>query len=62
MQVPLNDDGECVGGRLVFAHADGRLQQVTRRVGVLLCHDGRLVHGVTQLVGGVRYALYALRA
>jgi hypothetical protein len=53
-QVPLTDDGACEGGLLLFALPDGLLLHVQRRVGSLMAHDGDAVHGVTQLVKGVR--------
>ena len=53
-QVPLTDDGACVGGLLLFACADGQLMHVQRHVGSLMAHDGDAVHGVTQLVKGIR--------
>jgi hypothetical protein len=53
-QVPLTDDGACEGGHLLFACGDGRLMHVQRRVGSIMAHDGDAVHGVTQLVKGIR--------
>ncbi len=53
-QVPLTDDGECEGGLLLFACSDGRLLHVQRRMGSIMAHDGDAVHGVTQLVKGIR--------
>ncbi len=53
-QVPLTDDGACEGGLLLFACKDGRLMHVQRRVGSIMAHDGDAVHGVTQLVKGIR--------
>jgi hypothetical protein len=53
-QVPLSDDGACEGGLLLFACPDGRLLHVQRRVGSIMAHDGDAVHGVTQLVKGIR--------
>ena len=58
-QVPLTDDGACEGGHLLFACGDGRLMHVQRRVGSIMAHDGDAVHGVTQLVKGVRCGLAA---
>lgn len=67
VQVPLSDDAACVGGRLVFVDGGGgggelRLRTVARRAGAVLAHDGDAVHGVTRLVAGTRYGLFALRA
>ena len=53
-QVPLTDDGECEGGLLLFACSDGLLLHVQRRVGSIMAHDGDAVHGVTQLIKGIR--------
>ena len=53
-QVPLTDDGACEGGLLLFACRDGRLVHVQRRQGSMMAHDGDAVHGVTQLVKGIR--------
>jgi hypothetical protein len=53
-QVPLTDDGACEGGVLLFACPDGRLMHMQRRVGSIMAHDGDAVHGVTQLVKGIR--------
>jgi hypothetical protein len=39
---------------LLFACSDGRLVHVRRRVGSIMAHDGDAVHGVTQLVKGIR--------
>ena len=56
-QVPLTDDGQCEGGHLLFACSDGQLMHVQRRVGSIMAHDGDAVHGVTQLIKGIRYRL-----
>ena len=61
VQVPLSDDDTCEGGLLLFARADGTIVHTKRRAGTVLAHDGRLVHGVTKLVRGVRYGLFVLR-
>ena len=57
-QEPLTDDGACEGGLLLFACPDGRLLHVQRRVGSIMAHDGDAVHGVTQLVKGIRCGLH----
>ena len=62
VQVPLNHDSSCVGGRLLFAHTDGKLLLVQRKEGCILVHDGDVAHGVTRLIKGVRFGLYALRS
>ena len=56
-QVPLTDDGQCEGGHLLFACSDGQLMHVQRRVGSIMAHDGDAVHGVTQLIKGIRCRL-----
>jgi hypothetical protein len=60
MQIPLNPDTDFEGGRLVFATANG-LDQPTRVVGSATIHDDGVVHGVTTLTRGVRYALFFLQ-
>jgi hypothetical protein len=61
MQVPLNDPTDYEGGRLVYAVGDGRLESPPRDVGTATIHDDGIVHGVTPLRRGVRYALFLLR-
>ena len=61
MQVPLNDEREYRGGRLVYAHADGRVSVPTRTPGSATIHDCEIVHGVTEMVAGVRRALFFLQ-
>ena len=61
MQMPLNDESEYVGGRLVYAHADGRVSVPTRTPGSATIHDCEIVHGVTEMVAGVRRALFFLQ-
>ena len=60
MQVPLNDDSEYDGGRLMFATASGMLQPA-RPAGSATVHESHVVHGVSQMLGGVRYGLFLLR-
>ena len=60
MQVPLNDDSEYDGGRLMFATASGIFQPV-RPGGSATIHESHVVHGVSQMLGGVRYGLFLLR-
>eukprot|EP00466_Bigelowiella_natans_P012142 jgi/Bigna1/85969/estExt_fgenesh1_pg.C_70142 len=57
MQVALNE--EYSGGRLVFATERG-FEIPLRRAGTATIHDNRIVHGVTQLRGGIRYGLFFL--
>jgi predicted 2-oxoglutarate/Fe(II)-dependent dioxygenase YbiX len=61
MHVPLSDDDTCEGGLLLFVQANDTIVHPKRRAGTVLAHDGRLVHGVTKLVRGVRYGLFVLR-
>ena len=60
LQVPLLDDGDCVGGRFLRAREDGALEVVPRRAGVPMVHDGGDAHGVTALTAGVRYGLFLI--
>ncbi len=79
VQVPLNDDDQYDGGRLVFyqttattttgagdaggegiAAAAARWVVPKRPAGSCTVHDQYAVHGVTELVSGVRYGLYVL--
>lgn len=62
VQVPLSDDTACIGGRLVFAHADGSVTLSQRHAGTMLVHNGEIVHGVTRLIKGTRYGLFAILA
>lgn len=57
MQVVLNGDTEYGGGKLVFATADGFVCP-ERPAGATTIHCGSVVHGVTQLMSGVRYGLF----
>ncbi len=60
LQVPLNDPAENEGGRLVLASAPGKLLATPRVAGSATLHDNSVVHGVTELTRGVRYALCLL--
>jgi hypothetical protein len=60
LQVPLNDPAEYDGGRLVFATATGELLATPRTAGSATLHDCSVVHGVTELTRGMRYALFLL--
>ena len=59
MQVALNGEGEYEGGKLVYVTGDG-FEQPRRPAGSATIHDNTIVHGVTQLVSGVRYGLFLL--
>lgn len=61
MQVPLNDPSDYDGGNLVFAMTNGELQRFPRTPGTATVHDNGVVHGVSELRRGVRYALFMLR-
>lgn len=61
MQVPLNDPSDYDGGDLVFAMTNGQLQRFPRIPGTATVHDNGVVHGVSELRRGVRYALFMLR-
>ena len=64
MQVALNGEGggedEYEGGTLVFVTGAG-FEQPHRPAGSATTHDNTIVHGVTQLVSGVRYGLFLLQ-
>ena len=61
-QVPLTSDSEIKGGRLVFLGNDGAVDEVERKAGVPLTHNGGVVHGVSRLdAPSVRYGLFAMR-
>ena len=59
MQVALTSDETYGGGALVFANAEG-LHFPPRPAGSATIHDCTIVHGVTELVCGVRYGLFFL--
>jgi hypothetical protein len=59
MQVPLNGESEYVGGKLLYA-THNRMLQPARPAGSATIHDNTLVHGVSEMVSGVRYGLYFL--
>ena len=57
MQVALNHEEEYCGGRLTFATAEGFVQPARPR-GTATVHQGSTVHGVSQMVSGVRHSLF----
>eukprot|EP00935_MAST-01C_sp_MAST-1C-sp1_P000462 g462.t1 len=59
MQVALNGDDEYSGGRLVFITSSGA-HVPQRPAGTITIHDSSIVHGVTPMLGGVRYGLFVL--
>jgi len=61
LQVPLVDEDEYSGGRLLFALEDGTLLAPKRLAGSATRHDNTIVHGVTKHTAGVRYGLFLLK-
>jgi len=59
MQVPLNEEEEYEGGRLVYATCEGFVCP-TRQPGSATIHDDTVAHGVTRHTRGVRYSLFFL--
>lgn len=64
MQVAVVDDSEYEGGRLAYvvkSENDGVSIEIPRRKkGSITIHDNGVIHGVTTLIGGVRYGLLVL--
>lgn len=60
VQVPLSATRDTVGGTLLFALPLGKIVTHKRIAGALVAHHGDVLHGVTRLVAGTRYGLYAL--
>lgn len=60
MQIPLNDEEEYGGGRLVFLTPDHMLCVPKRPAGSTTIHRNDIVHGVSKLRSGVRYSLFLL--
>ena len=60
MQVPLVGDDSYRGGRLVFLNESG-VRTPKRPAGSATVHNNRILHGVSELVSGVRYSLFFLR-
>mmetsp|Transcript_41292 Transcript_41292/g.97382 ORF Transcript_41292/g.97382 Transcript_41292/m.97382 type:complete len:394 (+) Transcript_41292:219-1400(+) len=61
MQVALNDEEDCSGGRLVFATDEGLLVP-SRTAGSATLHDNTIAHGVSLHTRGVRYGLFFLES
>ena len=57
MQVPLNGDDEYDGGKLVYVTKNG-MHWPHRPAGCATIHDNTILHGVSELRGGVRYSLF----
>ena len=60
LQIPLNEEDQHVGGKLVFVTGRG-LRWPRRPAGSATVHCNRMVHGVSQLERGVRYGLFLVR-
>ncbi len=56
MNVALNDDGAYEGGQLL-AIMEGQVRAFSRAEGTAIVHSSALLHAVTRLRAGVRYAL-----
>jgi hypothetical protein len=61
-QVPLDGSGASVGGQTLYALPCGQLLAPRRVFGRAVAHHGDVAHGVTRLLQGTRYGLYALAA
>merc|ERR1711972_352426 len=59
MQIPLNGDDAYVGGRLVYATTRGFVEP-WRPAGSVTIHNNQIVHGVSNMMEGVRYGLFFL--
>jgi predicted 2-oxoglutarate/Fe(II)-dependent dioxygenase YbiX len=57
MQIPLNNDTDYIGGRLVYATDNGFVIP-SRPAGSATIHTNQIVHGVSTLTIGVRYSLF----
>ena len=61
--VPLEGEaGATLGGQPLYALPTGALLAPPRTCGVAVAHHGDVAHGVTRLLAGTRYGLYALVA
>ena len=60
LQVPLNDESEYEGGRLVYCSAEGMVWP-SRRAGSATVHNNTIPHGVSAHKVGVRYGLFLLQ-
>ena len=60
LQVPLNDESEYTGGRLIYVTKDGAFVP-SRDAGSYTKHANDIAHGVTRLESGVRYGLFLLQ-
>jgi len=60
MQVPLSEEEDYSGGRLIFATPQG-LHWPSRKVGTATIHDNTIPHGVTAHTSGIRYGFFFLQ-
>ncbi len=60
LQLSLNDDSECIGGKLMYANKE-KLHIPKRKSGAVTIHDNKIVHGVSMLESGVRYGFFMLK-
>ena len=61
MQVSINSDRDYEGGQLMYL-ANGQIHIPSRsEPGTISIHENDIVHGVTELVSGVRYGLFFLK-
>ena len=61
MQVPLNDEKEYTGAKLVYLLPQG-LQQPSRPAGSFTIHDNTIAHGVTQHTAGFAMAYSSFKS
>lgn len=57
IQILLNDDIEYTGGRFCAFH-DDEMKIPKRTQGTLSIHDAKVMHGVSKMIQGVKYALF----
>ena len=60
MQVSINSDRDYQGGQLMYLK-NGKVNVPSRTAGIITIHENNIVHGVTELVCGVRYGLFFLK-
>eukprot|EP00009_Paramoeba_aestuarina_P002431 CAMPEP_0201509504 /NCGR_PEP_ID=MMETSP0161_2-20130828/2539_1 /ASSEMBLY_ACC=CAM_ASM_000251 /TAXON_ID=180227 /ORGANISM="Neoparamoeba aestuarina, Strain SoJaBio B1-5/56/2" /LENGTH=309 /DNA_ID=CAMNT_0047904473 /DNA_START=177 /DNA_END=1106 /DNA_ORIENTATION=- len=59
LNIPLNDSKSYKGGQLVYVKEDG-LFYPERKTGSATLHTNKVLHGVTPVSDGVRYAMFLL--
>lgn len=57
MQIPLNDESEYVGGKVIYK-IDQELIAMKRVIGTACIHTHEVLHGVEPLISGIRYSLF----